>query len=229
MPDGKSLVFVSAGDLHKNIQDIAVYQVPADGGTKASLLQRHSYGVWEAEVSRDGAWMVMRSDEAGGDGRIRARRLTGDTVLKPVIDVPDRNHSSVALSPDGRWLAFSSNESKVQIEIYVTSFPDARLKFLVSRGGGTEPRWSHDGRELYFQSGGSLMMVRVPPGPVFSPGNPTMLFSLAGYRRARNRQQYDVAPDGQRFLMIREQSGTANHGVVYVENWLTELRTKMQR
>ena len=68
-----------------------------------------------------------------------------------------------------------------------------------------------------------------PPGPVFNPSNSRTLFSLAGYRRARNRQQYDVSPDGQRFLMIREQSGTANRGVVYVENWLTELRAKVKQ
>ncbi|MEO6524997.1 MAG: protein kinase [Gemmatimonadaceae bacterium] len=230
MPDGKSLVFVSVGDLVKNLQDVAVYRAPADGSAKASLLHRQAFGVWEAEVSRDGTWMVVRSDENGGDNRIRARRLTGDTTLVPIVDDARAQLAiSIALSPDGRWLAYSSNESGVQTEIYVTSFPDAGAKFLVSRGGGGEPRWSRDGRELFFESRGSLMVVRVPPGPVFTPGNPTTLFSLAGYRRARNRQQYDVAPDGQRFLMIREQSGTANGGVVYVENWLTELRAKMQR
>ena len=74
-----------------------------------------------------------------------------------------------------------------------------------------------------------LYPVRVAPGPVFAPRNPTTLFSLAGYRRARNRQQYDVSPDGQRFLMIRERPGTANGGAVYVENWFTELRAKMTR
>ena len=114
-------------------------------------------------------------------------------------------------------------------EIFVTSFPDARTRFQVSRGGGTEPRWSRDGRELFFESRGALKVVRVPPGPVFNPSAPTTLFSVAGYRRARNRQQYDVSPDGQRFIMIREQSGTANRGVVYVENWLTELRAKVKQ
>jgi serine/threonine-protein kinase len=230
MPDGKSLAFVSVGDLEKNIQDIAVYRVPTEGGVKASLLQRHTFGVWEAEVSRDGSWLVMRSDEAGGESRIRARRMTGDTTLVPIIDDPTASSVyGLALSPDGRWLAYGSKETRAQTEIYVTSFPDARAKFLVSRGGGTEPRWSRDGRELFFESDGQLTVVRVAPGPVFAPGNPTTLFSLAGYRRARNRQQYDVSPDGQRFLMIREHPSTANRGAVYVENWFTELRAKMKR
>jgi eukaryotic-like serine/threonine-protein kinase len=230
MPDGKSLVFVSVGDLEKNKQDIAVYRVPTEGGVKASLLQRHIFGLWEAEVSRDGSWLVMRSDETGGESRIRARRMTGDTTLVSIIDDPTTSSVyGLALSPDGRWLAYGSKETRAQTEIYVTSFPDARAKFLVSRGGGTEPRWSRDGRELFFESDGQLTVVRVAPGPVFVPSNPTTLFSLAGYRRARNRQQYDVSPDGQRFLMIRERPGTANRGAVYVENWFTELRAKMKR
>jgi serine/threonine-protein kinase len=169
-------------------------------------------------------------DESGGISHVRARRLTGDTAFVPIIDDPaQRLVSTIALSPDGRWLAYHTNESAMQYEVYVTPFPAARTRFQVSRGGGTEPRWSRDGRELYFESGGSLKMVRVPPGPMFNPSNPTTLFSLAGYRRARNRQQYDVSPDGQRFIMIREQSGTANRGVVYVENWLTELRAKVKQ
>jgi eukaryotic-like serine/threonine-protein kinase len=230
MPDGKSLAFVSVGDLVKNLQDVAVYKVPADGSERATLLHRQAFGVWEAEVSHDGTWMVVRSDENGGDNRIRARRLIGDTTLVPIVADPRTQLAiDISLSPDGRWLAYGSNESGGQTDIYVTSFPDARAKFLVSRGGGGEPRWSRDGRELFFESGGSLMVVRVPPGPVFTPSTPTALFSLAGYRRARNRQQYDVSPDGTRFLMIREQTGTANRGVVYVENWLTELRAKMKR
>jgi hypothetical protein len=229
MPDGRSLAFVSVGDLARNIQDIALYSAPADGSAKASLLLRHTFGAWEAELSHDGAWLVTRADETGGANRIRARRLTGDTALVPIIaDSTLSSLSSIALSPDGRWLAYHSNES-MDAEVVVSSFPDARTRFQLSRGGGTEPRWSRDGRELFFESHGSLKVVSVPPGPVFNPGNPRTLFSLAGYRRARNRQQYDVSPDGQRFIMIREQSGTANRGVVYVENWLTELRAKVKQ
>ncbi|PYP77016.1 MAG: hypothetical protein DMD35_16910 [Gemmatimonadetes bacterium] len=230
MPDGRSLTFSSVGDLAKNPQDVAVYSVPADGSAQASLLMRHRYGVWETEISHDGSWLLTRSDEVAGNSRVRARRLDGDTTLVPIIvDPVQRLVSAIALSPDGRWLAYHTNESAMQYEVSVTSFPQPATRFQVSRGGGTEPRWSRDGRELFFESGGALKVVHVPPGPVFTPSNPTTLFSLAGYRRARNRQQYDVSPDGQRFLMIREQSGTANRGVVYVENWLTELRAKVKQ
>jgi hypothetical protein len=99
-------------------------------------------------------------------------------------------------------------------------------KRLVSSGGGTEPRWARNGRELFFVSGGRLMAVQVPPGPRFSPGIPRALFSVAGYRRARNRPQYDVAPDG-RFVMIKESAEAA--GAVYVEQWLAELQAKLKQ
>ena len=122
--------------------------------------------------------------------------------------------------------AYTSNESG-SVELYVTSFPDAQAKSPVSRGGGAEPRWSRDGRELFFVSGGRLNVVAVTPGPTFTPGNPQVLFPLAGYRRARNRQQYDVSPDGQRFVMIRDRANAGGRGVVYVENWFSELRAKV--
>jgi len=110
--------------------------------------------------------------------------------------------------------------------VYVASFPDMASKRLVSSGGGIEPRWSRDGRELFFVSGNRLMGVQVSAGPGFNPGIPRALFSVSGYRRARNRQQYDVAPDG-RFLMIQESAEAA--GAVYAENWFVELLAKVNR
>ena len=228
MPDGKSLTFVSIGDLDKNPFDVTVRRASAEGSEKAQLLQRHTFGLWESEVSRDGQWLVVRADEVGDNTyAIRARRLVGDTTLQEVI-VPKTKTTvlNIALSPDGKWLAYTSNESG-SVELYVTSFPDAQAKSVVSRGGGAEPRWSRDGRELFFVNGGRLNVVAVPPGPTFNPGNPRALFSLAGYRRARNRQQYDVSPDGQRFVMIRDRANAGGRGVVYVENWFSELRAKV--
>jgi len=230
MPDGKSLMFVSAGNVVKNAQDAAIYRVPVDASAPATLVQRGAYGSWEAEVSRDGTWMVMRSDEVGGGNVLRARRLTGDSALVTIDANNERGESlNIALSPDNHWLAYTSNQNGIRTEVCVTSFPDACTKVLVSTGGGTEPRWSRDGRELFYESGGVLRSVSVPPGPKLAPGVPRALLSLGSYRRARNRQQYDVSPDGNRFLMIRERPASANHGVMYVDDWLAELRAKVTR
>ena len=224
MPDGRSVAFISVQDA-EDPNGGAAYQVRTDGSAPAELLLRNRSGVWESEVSRDGQWMVVRLDEETSLN-LRMRRLTGDTTLKPLL-IDASFKLCIALSPDGRWLAYTSYETDGPAELYVASFPDMKSKQLVSSGGGHEPRWARNGRELYWESGGRLMSVSVPNGPNFNPGTPRALFSLEGYRRARNRQQYDVAPDG-RFVMIRESS-SAGQSVVYAEHWLSELLAKVNR
>jgi Tol biopolymer transport system component len=224
-PDGKSLAFVTNMRGTGNQDAYDVFEMPVDGSAPPRLLLHHRYGLWEAELSRDGQWLVTRSDEEGSVGHIRARRLAGDTALIPLV-VGTSNSAQVALSPDGRRLAYVSVISGKQ-EVYVTPFPSASSTHVVSRDGGTEPRWSHSGRELFYRGGNRLMAVDVAPGQTFVAGTPHPLFSLAGYRSARNRQQYDVAPDDRRFLMIREPADAGPGTVVYVENWAAELRAKL--
>ncbi|HTL06453.1 MAG TPA: protein kinase [Gemmatimonadales bacterium] len=223
LPDGRSLTFVSVGKPEDQ-NDVTVYQVRTDGSSRPQQLQQAPFGIWEAEVSHDGQWLVLRLDEEGFNSNFRLRRLSGDTAVKPLLVEPSFT-LSIALSPDVRWLAYTSNQTG-QYELYVSPVPDLTSKRMVSSGGGAEPRWSADGRELYFVSGGKLMVVTVPPGASFNPGAPRPLFSVEGYRRARNHPQYDVAPDG-RFLMIREPA--ASVGAVYAENWLAELLAKIKR
>jgi len=158
--------------------------------------------------------------------RIRARRLTGDTALVPLV-VGKSLTSQVALSPDGRWLAYVSISSGRK-EVYVIPFPSAASTHIVSRDGGSEPRWAHSGRELFYKGASQLMAVDISPGPTFVAGTPRPLFPLAGYRTARNRQQYDVAPDDRHFLMIRDPAASGPGTVVYVEDWFAELRAKVR-
>jgi serine/threonine-protein kinase len=227
MPDGKSLAFVAAGTGPSGEQAATAYLVRVEGGGKPELLQGYTYGVWEAELSRDGQWLAIRSDDGTeGNSNVRARRVRDTALIDLMVD--PENTLQLALSPDGRWLAYSSNESGGDFEIYVASFPDMASKHQVSTGGGNEARWAPNGRELFFKSGGYLMAAAVPPGPTFTPGTPRRLFPLAGYHAARNRAQYDVGPDG-RFLMIREAGGAGGKRVVYAEGWLTELLTKLKQ
>ena len=222
--DGRFIVFASS-KVAGAADDIDIYRMPVDGSAQPELLHRHIFGLWEAELSRDGQWLVLRSDEAGGETNIRARRLSGDTTLLPVV-IGGVNVQA-ALSPDGEWLAYVSNLTG-QREVYVARFPDGGGGRLVSRGGGGEPRWSHSGRELFYKSAGRLMSVPVTPGPTLALGISRPLFSVAAYRGARNRQQYDVSPDDRRFLMIREPDPDPRGNAVYVENFLTELKAKLR-
>jgi serine/threonine-protein kinase len=228
--DGQSLAFVTLRDVNGSASLAAIPVISRTDGTGAAApLVGGRVNYFEVELSRDGKWMVLRADEAGSASarlsRLYARRLSGDTTLRP-LPTGDVSALQPALSPDGRWLAYGSGAVVGSREIIVQSFPDAQQRVVVSRAGGSEPRWSGDGRELFYRLGGQMMAVSVSPGPVFSPGPPRALFSVVGYVAARNRPQYDVTPDGQRFLMIRENSATQ---VVYVENWFSELLAKARQ
>jgi eukaryotic-like serine/threonine-protein kinase len=126
------------------------------------------------------------------------------------------------VAPDSRLIAYASDESG-QYEIYVQSFPDASTgqKTTVSSGGGTQPRWSHDGRELYYlRSDGTLMAVAVKAGPTFEPGTVRPLFKtslptgISAYRMG-----YIPAADGQRFLMKVPDATAPPPAIMVVLNW----------
>ena len=135
------------------------------------------------------------------------------------------NEVQVALSPDGKRLAFASNESG-QHEVYVMEFPSLRGRVKVSNGGGLEPRWSRDSRELFFISGGALKSAIISPSPI-SVGAIRTLFSVQGFVRARNRAEYDVHADGQRFLMIKEAPSAVVAPAVLIQGWFDMLRARV--
>ena len=123
-------------------------------------------------------------------------------------------------------MAYQSIQSG-QMEVYVRPFPAVDDgQWQISTGGGTHPIWAFDGRELFYRRGATLMTVAVQTEPSFTRGTPEVLFEgtyFAGIGRS-----YDVAPDGQRFLMIKEGAGTddtsAPPSLVLVQNWFEELR-----
>lgn len=124
--------------------------------------------------------------------------------MKPFIETRGSDRT-VQISPDGKWAAYASTESG-DWEIYVTTFPDAAGKWQVSRGGGTEPHWRGDGKELYYiGQSGMLMATTVSTEGGFSNGTPTPLFPVRGRPHVSSTDQYtyDVTKDGQRFLVNR--------------------------
>jgi len=124
--------------------------------------------------------------------------------MKPFIETRGSDRTG-QISPDGKWAAYASTESG-DWEIYVTTFPGAAGKWQVSRGGGTEPRWRGDGKELYYiGQSGMLMAATVSTDGGFSGGTPAPLFQLRGRPHVSSTDQYtyDVTKDGQRFLVNR--------------------------
>jgi serine/threonine-protein kinase len=138
-----------------------------------------------------------------------------------------------ALSPDGRWLAYASNVTGRK-EVYVRPFPDAQNGlWQVSTDGGAEPRWSHDGKDLFYRNGGGqVVAVDVTGAPTFAAGAHHALFSARAYASNDDNHYYDVTPDDGTFLMLRPESpeqpaGTSTSGLVLVRDWLPEVRAKL--
>jgi serine/threonine-protein kinase len=134
------------------------------------------------------------------------------------------------ISPDGHWLAYASDETGRR-EIYVQTFPDLGGKWQVSNAGGNEPQWNRNGRELFYREGDKMMAVDISAQVGLAAGKPHELFEghyvhvPSGYVRA----QYDVSPDGQRFLMLKpiEQEQSVPAQIHVVLNWMEDLKRLM--
>jgi Tol biopolymer transport system component len=150
----------------------------------------------------------------------------GDRKAQPFLRTPF-NESVPQFSPDGRRLAYVSNESG-RWEIYVQPYPGSGGKWQISTEGGTEPVWNHNGRELFYRSGDKMMAVEIATQPSFTAGKPRVLFEGRYEPPPGTSPNYDVSPDGQRFLMLKpseqEQSATQINVVL---NWFEELKRRV--
>ena len=168
----------------------------------------------------DGRHLIFREQDSTTQRDIWVLSLEGEPEAWPFFQVPSEEDAP-ALSPDGRWLAYASDMSG-RYEIYVNSFPDPGLRIPVSLTGGTEPVWSRDGSELFYRNGSELIAVDVETRPRFRVRNREVLFE-GPYTLWPYHSNYDVHPDGQRFVMIKPYEGDSPRLVV-VLNWFDELR-----
>jgi eukaryotic-like serine/threonine-protein kinase len=174
--------------------------------------------------SRDGRWLILRTAPVGAGSTDIVGLKSGDTTLVPLVASP-AGEFYPALSPDGRWLAYASNESGAS-EIYVRPFPGtASAKWQVSTAGGGEPAWSSTGRELFYLNAKSEMVsAEIPPGATFSVGRQRTMFSVADLARGGPVPSYSVSPDDKRFLMVREGETAQQTELIVAENWLEQLK-----
>jgi Tol biopolymer transport system component len=177
-------------------------------------------------ISRDGQWLLLRTAPVGSGSPDIVGIHLPDTAAVPLVATPAQEFHP-ALSPDGRWLAYASNESG-NFEVYVRPFPEtSSAKWQVSTAGGAEPTWSKDGRQLFYINGRNEMVAaEVPTGPTFSLGKQRPLFSVAQFTRTGPIPSYSLAPDGEHFLMIREGESTQQSELIVAENWLGTLKGK---
>lgn len=195
-PDGRYVAYARAGT--------GIYRKLATGAGNEELLVASKTLAVPKSWSPDGNFLVYALIKPGTGADLMAIPVNGDRMPFPVVQSNATNDQG-QFSPDGHWLAYTSNESG-HAEVYVIPFPPTPgTKWLVSQGGGVQPRWNRNGKELFYIASDSKMMsVEVAARPVFLSGTPRPLFQSdivdTGIRNGP--LSWDIAPDGKRFLII---------------------------
>ena len=220
-PDGKRIAFISNADGPRNI----FWQLADSTGGLERLTTSeyvHIPGSW----SPDGQLLAFVEVNSTTGADIWVLRMS-DRKTQPFLRTPF-NEQAPQFSPDGRWLAYASDESG-RYEIYVQPYPGTGGKWQISTEGGTEPLWNRNGRELFYRSGNKMMAVEITMQPSFSAGTPKMLFEGHYQLLSLSTPNYDVSPDGQRFLMLKpsEQAEAGPTQINVVLNWFEELKRRV--
>jgi Tol biopolymer transport system component len=224
-PDGGRLAFASSRAGDDNVTRTKIYEKSSTGAGTETVMPAGDVSAIPVHWSPDNKYIVfsrLKGKTPGSDTWLLP--LSGDQKPMPLLESPfDKFQARV--SPDGRFVAYSTNESGLY-QVVVQTFPDANGgKWQISADGGIEPKWRRDGRELYFLApDGKLMAVSIG-GPVFTPGRPAVLFQTTlpmNRTQPLRDRRYDVGPDG-RFLMVVPAASGAAMPTTVVVNWASAL------
>jgi hypothetical protein len=216
--DGKRLLFDWAKSLASNL-----FWQPYDGSSPMERLTTSEYEQWPGSWSSDGKTVALA--EAHPD--------TGSDIA--VLDVPSGrvtpflnsqfDETFPDFSPDGRWIAYSSDESK-RNEVYVRAFPGPGMKQQVSSEGGREPLWARNGKQLFYRRQDQVWVVDVRIDGGFAMSKPRLLFEKPGYGSGNPIRAYDLSLDSKRFLMVKleQRKPTPVTEMILVQNWFEELK-----
>jgi len=235
VPGTNDVAFLS-NRLTGNADDLDVWARPADGTQEAELILDFDLSIATFEWSPDADWLIFRTagSRGGTDARdIYAFRPGVDTEPAPLLASPDYGEVTPAISPDGRFIAYSSSETG-RYEVNVRPFPEVNSgRWQVSVDGGATPRWAPSGRELFFSNlTGDLLAVDVETASGFSAGTPRVLFERRReWISANYGLMYEVAPDGQRFVIARVAEGEEESGpsTILVNNFVQVLEAQLPR
>jgi Tol biopolymer transport system component len=231
-PDGKRIAFYS----HRQ-PEYSIYRKAADGAGKDELL-RSTSGFptsFPASWADKGKTLVLAEwNRVNNSFDVGMLSMEGDRKWKSLLN--EKYHEAQPqVSPDGRWMVYTSNESG-QNQIYVRPFPDVNSgRWQISTNGGDSPLWSPSGRELFYRNGDAVMAVSVKTAPTFSLETPRTLFRgtyVSNVFVVGNPDftTWDVSPDGDRFLMMKEAGTTAGgvpRKINIVVNWFEELKRRV--
>lgn len=212
-PDASRLVFSSSRQ-----RAFDLYLKNADGAQEEKLIEHNDIDKFANDWSRDGKHLLY---VRGSDFWF----LTFPEQKNNLFLKAPSTLKNGQFSPDGKWVAYASNESG-RWEIFVTSFPEARGKWQISSGGGEQPRWRGDGKELFYVApDGKLMAAPVKEGATFDAGAPVALFQATPRELIATSEHmvYDVSRDGQRFLINTQVKNADTQPMSIILNWPAKL------
>ena len=217
-PDGRRVAYASGAP-----GAFALVTRDWDGSGKPDTLIAKTRSISQIVFSPRGRLFVLTVGVRPGNSDIYVGSLDSATKVQPFLSSP-ASEAAASISPDGRWLAYTSNETGI-FQAYVRPFPGVGGRFQVSTAGGTEPLWARDNRRLYYRATGQLMVATLTLA-----GEPAVVrrdtvfedsFAPEGARQA-----YDISPNGKTFVMGRLIGEDSRPLVVL--NWFDELRDRMQ-
>ena len=221
-PDGRTVMWASS---RSNLMR-GIFRRPADGSGREELVWRLDKHCHVRDWSPDGKTLVIEILDPNTSGDIYRLDLEGTPTATAFLQTPFNERNS-RLSPDGKWLAYVSDESG-RDEVYIQAFPQGGSKLQVTSSGGDQPVWPRDGYKLFVRASGSIQEVPFRSGPTPSIGAITTLFTdRYENRQAGGHTGYDVFPDG-RFLMIQSQAlPGSREEIVVVVNWIEEVKKQL--
>jgi Tol biopolymer transport system component len=220
MPDDRTLAFASAKE-----GTYSIYRRPVDGSAPDEPLISGEWPFYPFSASAGGklAFVAVNPKTLQDIHVVTADRKESSTAF---LETQFRE-GAPAFSPDGKWIAYVSDESG-RFEIYVRPYPGPGEKWPISSGGGNEPMWRPDGRQLFYRVGDAMMAVDVQLAPTFSAGKPKKLFDGPYERSNALWANYDASPDGQHLLMVRRETPPSSvTRINVVLNWLDDLKQKL--
>ncbi|HQR18976.1 MAG TPA: hypothetical protein PK948_11415, partial [Gemmatimonadales bacterium] len=215
-PDGSRVMYVAAPKPANSL-----WWQAADGSGTAELVYQGTDAIREGVFTPDGKTILFRMDTPDSNRDIYALPLAGDRKPVPLLTSID-DDKQPRVSPDGKWLAFVSNQSGRE-EVYVRPLAGGGARVAISTSGGGEPLWAPDGSRLYYRAGAWLLAARVVLAPAFAVTGRDTLFE-GPYTTDPFHPNYDVTPDGRSFVMIRPVE--QDRQLIMVVNWVEELRQR---
>jgi Tol biopolymer transport system component/DNA-binding winged helix-turn-helix (wHTH) protein len=223
--DPTRIVFTGVRPGRESAQDLM--SVAADGSAAPELLYESGYSKWATSSAPAARLLAFVESRPDTNADVWLLDLRDKPVARPFLQTPF-SESCPALSPDGQWLAYESNESG-RAEIYVRAVSGAERKWQVSPDGGDRPRWSRNGRRIVYRSGKRMMVVDVETAGSFTAGQPQVLAAVSFEPGGLATPNYDISADGRRILLITPVRDPPRLPLIVVENWFAELRDKMGR